>query len=468
MNSKFYTKKSFLEKYNDPGIKDFFNHIERYTAPKGSKRLDFYRFYGIPEQLIKAPNKYYYRIPYESAPLLAAMIRSFTYACGYDGRGRSKESHLKFSYKQYHLYIESLQSELKKLPPYQSALIRNYCSYDNTKTADQFIPILIDRISVFFIALFSYGRDQNCDYLISAIELFENGIESLFRRRLEQKETSSQTPQEAKAQERTHVDQEYSFEKAVGDVFRLFADDNYVLPTERQVFSTELVHHLLAVKRSEDTRKETSIKDWKTFHKEGSARFLQAYNEYKNSHQDKDKAVTENIYNLKTFFETFNTAESYAERLTISAFRNYRAELYEAISIVANYQNQDFSFSLSEIVNQITENAVDALRAAKWLEFDQNYQCLLYLEKYKYELNDWINSGYDIKNDLHQFFDEWANSESEILQNSARLQSKLSQDKFRQEANAFYELVKTAENFKDIKPKVEEIIAELIPSKLTQ
>lgn len=220
-----YTRKEFEALYDDPAIRKFFKRIDEMTTTE----VNFFNFYGITHNMIKSKGTYpnMYSIPFEVAPLLAAMIRSFDCAYGVDLQKSQIDSTSLLSFEKYDTYISEMLCQIDQLEPYQQALIKNYRSFDCARVIDRFIPSLIERIAIFITMLFSYSGESIDEAIIDAVRGFDSMIENLAKFQLGRGDSSSRQPQ-------------YIFENAISGAFHVLAGCKKDFPDYEQVSSTDL------------------------------------------------------------------------------------------------------------------------------------------------------------------------------------------------------------------------------------
>lgn len=253
-----YTKDEFIKKFDevqDPKLKNFFDHIDRYTSDleRIGSRPDFYKFFGISKATIteKKGEGTFYAIPFEVAPLLAGMIRAFSFAYGNDRRGRSKNKVVPLDYERYHKYIAEMQKQIGQIEPYQRALIKNYKAFNHAFVIDAFLPLLIERIAIFMVMLLCYGGEQTGDTLIGAIHGFDWLIKDLTKCHLQQQypELSSKSS--------------YTFENAIARVFSILTRQKVEQANPNEVISVEMENNMIdAINDSVDCSASESGEVW--------------------------------------------------------------------------------------------------------------------------------------------------------------------------------------------------------------
>lgn len=399
-----YSRKEFETKYNDPSIYDFFKHIDRKT----SHTLDFFDFYGLPKDIIKEENSNRYKIPFEVAPLLAGMIRAFQSAYGNDRRGQAKKAEIKISYDTYHKYISVMQEEVDRLDPYQQALIKNFHSYDDTKIIDLFLPLLLERISIFMVMLFTCNM-QTSENFMTTIDLFDKLIADLAKQQVQEDFSLRHSTA-------------FTFNDAISSAFKILAGQTDSIFLNGQINSVELSNFIQSTLKK---AKKKSAKNAEEYRMTARKTLNIAYEKYRSTHQDIIELHNENI---KRAVEQANKQSTYRHQLVksnttawiLSQLDDIPKEVERFVQIVNGLGKY------SALRGKCSDGELDQEAYNSLSKTDQTiYDCYKY-ELAKYKTNALENSD-DYTNFLKQriaerteFMKKSAFDQTEILQNYCR------------------------------------------------
>ena len=426
---KTYTKAEFERYFDDPAIKDFFKHIDRKTTS-----IDFFAYFGISKDLIKAENKHNYSIPYRVAPLLAGMIKAFQHVYGSDRRGRQRGERVPIDYKAYHDYLDIMQREIEKLEPYQQALIKNYHSFDNAKIIDRVIPLLIERISMLLILLFEQGGNRTSDNFFTIIRFLDSAIEGLARQHVRE------NPENEKNQSSGGI---YSFENAISDVFGILAGKTDFKPAPEQVASVELVEKIIDAIRSADDEKSTVC--------DSTQMPNNAYNAYNLTHQDKVKLHDRNIEFELQLADSMWSAKSFMGREFVLQLGNVSSEIRKVVEMsncTGDYaclkeigDNEELILSRIEKINPNDKTIYQAHRSMLWT---------------------FKTDALEGTPEYYQFIEEKIEEQEKQLIAEAERQDELHQDRYRVYLRDIYHREKGADRFELLENALSSVITQLL------
>ena len=461
MYKKTLTTKEFNELYEKNLGINFFKHIDRFTSENSDSRFDFYKFFGINKKYIKADNGVNYEIPKNAAPLLAAMIKSFLSSYAYTGGNKSTSKNKKnsksvatsFSYEDYHDYIKLFRQEIDKLEPYQQALITNYRSYLNAIIIDELIPVFLDRITLFLYTMFAYGYDDNSDYFFAAIDIMEQSIDEIVKRRLDFSQNV----------DKGHLGGEYTFENAIGETFKFLCDINET-PSIDCIFSPELIKEIgNALEEVENS--DISINE----HLNNTVK------EYFKRNQDQIEIIMNNISVEKQRLQNFWDAKHRIGVVWDMLISEYNSNIFDVIDICSctdlkNAENYD------NFVSYVKSGMIIAFEEDDWDDFDRWRNILDKSKLYEDLINEFFELQPMTYEQRQSFIEDHINYYNTSMKEyrDSQIKRNIELEKERgfegSEQNIrhyqFYQDARNSELFKSIREDANKMIAKLLPTKL--
>lgn len=435
-----YTKKEFVDAFDDQVIKDFFKHIDRMTGT-----VNFFSFFGIDPHSIKAENGHNYSIKAECAPLLAAMIRAFQYVYGNDRRGYPEGEHPEIDYQEYHEFVSKMKDEVERLEPYQQALIKNYRSYDNAIVIDRFAPLLIERLSVLLTMLFCYGQKQTGDNFIEMIRVIDDCIDALAKRRVQ-------------AERESEGSADYTFNDAISGAFNLLAGVQSNMPDVSQVSSTELI---MCVKKALDeaSANEKGSRSREEMLEEATKSANAAYEQYRVTHQDKIKLHSENIENEIKVVDSRWVAASNITPGLLSQLPEDRwmvQRIIEMRNAHGEYRWMKDAFDGKILWEQLNPAAYARLNETDRLVYDT----------FRYSLSNYVTEAQPGSEEYVEFMEKRVKEWIEFRTGAAWQQSELHSDPERIVICEMYKTEKQNKYFGMVKAYLDKAVAKLLTRQL--
>lgn len=449
-----YTKKEFCEEHADPAVNDFFKHTDRKisTSPYGP---NFYKHWDIKKEFVqKSWANQTYEIPVEVNTLYAELIRIFNFTYGADRRGHSPKKPIeKYSIEKYQTYLKELDLMLEdRLEPYQSCMIKNYDSYQQTKAFQSFLPLLLERIAMLMAVCFDYGSDDGHDTYYITTEQIDLLIESIIRKRL-------------LAQDTHPCGRLHSFEDAISGTFQTLTIAQETPPPHKTVFSNTLDQKILEERLKfrntlqAHSKQDISSSELKKYRQalidtlnKTAAPFIEKQQRFADTFET-------NVQQIKNELDSFWDNSSQISKRELQFVEKYHHDLVHFLDYLS-----DCALPVDVIKEFTQKKLLEYLQANNYQKVRNCADILLQLENFQDELET-------IKEVNPQTEGEWKNLIKDLVDeyrnafNSGSIQEN-DRAHLRKETCNYYAAIKNSKPYQNLLSSLEEAIGNWLPNKL--